>query len=155
MNMTPEVLKIVLSAIGGVVVGIIGVYREELKNILFGTRKFKYLVGEWDCIWHVNPSDTVKVAGTITDRVTISKVYGSVLKGNGSTGHLGKWDIKGKMSESAITIMYNPQRQDRKHNLGVVILQVEYSNKNELKGMWYQFNGLELVGGDTSWKKIN
>jgi hypothetical protein len=151
--MTDDQLKLVIGSAITLVVGIVGVFKDEILNF-FGTRKYKYLKGEWDCEWEENPNKNNPTGKSIKDRVLLTKVFGKIIKGKGSTGDLGNWNINGRISESAITISYNPKRDNIKHNLGVVILQIVYSNKTELKGKWYQFNGIELVGGDTIWKKV-
>lgn len=151
--MTPDQLEIVITAAISLTLGLIGLFKDEIVNF-FGTRKFKYLKGDWDCQWIEEKNRKHPDGRTITDRVTIKKVYGKIIKGKGSTGDLGEWHINGRISESAVTISYWPHRDNIKHNLGVVILQVEYDNKSELRGKWQQYNGVELVGGETIWKKI-
>ena len=146
-----DIILIILAVVGT----IIGIFKEEVVNFLFGGRKYKYLRGEWACQWVENPNKRHPDGKLINDRVTIKNVFGRLIKGHGSTGDLGKWTINGEISESVITISYKPDRDSLKHNLGVVILEVEYNNKNQLKGKWYQFDGHELVGGDANWVRVS
>lgn len=152
--MTIEQLKSILAIVLPIFGIIVGIFKDEIVNFLFGSRKYKYLKGQWSCEWKEEPSKLNPSGKTINDSVTLKNVYGELVKGKGSTGTLGEWSINGHISESAITISYKPKKDKKKHNLGVVILEVNDSTPNHLTGKWFQYNGLELVGGDTIWKKI-
>lgn len=150
--MTDEHIKLFGGLAIALIVGIITAFKEEIINS-FGTKQFKYLKGQWTCEWHEDPNRKYGGGQTINDSITITKVFGKLIKGYGSTGTLGKWKINGRISECVIAFSYIPQSDSKKHNLGVVILEVG-SNKTLLTGKWYQYNSIELVGGITTWKKV-
>jgi hypothetical protein len=152
--MSIELLKSLLSIILPILGIIVGIFKDEIVNYLFGSRKYKYLKGQWACEWKEESNKRNPNGKTINDSITIRSVYGEIVKGKGSTGVLGEWSINGQISESAITISYKPKKDKLKHNLGIIILEVNDSIHNELTGKWFQYNGLEVVGGDTKWIKI-
>jgi hypothetical protein len=145
--MNDVTVKIIIGIVSAVLVGALGVYKEEVKNFFISSKKYKYLLGKWQCNWELTSDGK-----TISDNVDIKSINGKILKGTGHTKDVGPWTFKGDISESTITLIYK-SGEGYDHS-GVIILKLDVYNKNEMDGVWSQHTRGNLVSGTTKWIKL-
>jgi hypothetical protein len=145
--MNDTIVKIIIGVIPAVVVGIVGLYKDEVKNFFISSKKYKYLIGKWQCSWKLNITGK-----TIFDNIDVKRINGRILKGTGHTKDVGPWAFKGNIGDSTITLIY--KSGDGYDHSGVIILKLDVYNKKEMQGVWSQHTRGVLVGGITKWQKL-
>ena len=155
---TPEilgVLKVIKTLLLPIFAIFIGIYKNELFQFFFGTRKYKYLKGNWNTYWTENASIRYPNGREIPPEVIeIKYVIGKIVIGTGNGVLYGKYDFKGHISDSAIAIRYSGVQTKSKPHPGVFILKFNDGNQEVLNGFWAQSKAEEIVHGTTKWEKV-
>ena len=146
---TSKLIITIISTFAGV---LIGVFKDEIKNLFLSSKKYAYLKGKWACKWKENPSVKFPNGKDIFDNIEIKAISGRILKGEGNTKGVGSWMFKGNIADSTLTITYkNVKGSDRS---GVIILKLDQDDEAVLEGVWSQHRSGEIVVGTTTWNKI-
>jgi hypothetical protein len=140
-------LKIIIGFVITLIIGALGVYKDEVKNFFISSKKYKYLIGKWQCSWKLNATGKA-----IFDNIEVKSINGRILKGSGHTKDVGPWSFKGDIADSTITLIY--KSGDGYDHSGVIILKLDIYNKKEMEGVWSQHTRGNLVSGTTKWQRL-
>ena len=143
--------QVLPAVVGAVLGGVIGVFREDIRNLLDRKtrRRNEYLLDAWDCTWNTLEP---KPEPQILDRVTITSVRGNVVKAVGTTPKFGVWDADGRAAYLAVSFSYSG-REAQQNLIGAIALKKVQNNV--MSGAWAQYSGSgDVVSGTTEWHRV-
>ncbi|MCK6544210.1 hypothetical protein L6Q79_16195 [bacterium] len=146
-----SVIVIIKHIIIPLVFWIIGIYIDDIRNFLFGGRKYSYLKGTWITEWWQIDSDNK--TKLLSSSITITAVYGKILRGYGHSVTYGEFNFKGKIANSAFVAQYTGKSKIAQDRPGVFLLRIDTEQPNVLAGVWAQNKNDIIVRGDTLWRQ--
>jgi len=108
--MDATVTSAIIAAIGAILGAIAKTLAPDLRLLLTGkTRTNSDLVGKWKCSWVVTRDTGEKKE--INDIASISKVWGEELWAKGTNTEYGNYEIRGRISRSALVTLHYHRRE--------------------------------------------
>lgn len=145
-------LATVMGTIGGAVCGAIAKeFAPDLRALVTGNAwTNSRLKGDWKCTWF-ETSETDEI--TMTDAVTVSRIWGERLWARGKNTEYGDYDITGRVSSSLLVTLHYKGVHNRQLLGGVVIMNLN-PTWEKMTGYWYEYGReAKIVGGRTLWEK--
>jgi hypothetical protein len=150
-NPTVTITVAVISASGAILVVLIKILYDILKNIQIGKKKgSEDFVGKWDCVWIYNyPTQAKK---PFKDKVEITKASGDKLFATGSNNS-GTYDLIGSIKNNDI-ILLSYSGENLRNVVGGVVVLIADKKRKSMQGRWDEYiNDGNFRGGTTTWEK--
>lgn len=159
----------------GLLTTLYGVYSDDVNNYLFGGDEHKWIKKTWCAEWEFSSAEELQayvkqypsneyqdVIDTlsngklgIVDNITIEKIYGNKIKGQGHHSTRGNWSFTGTIEHETIRCEYNSEKGRYKKLSGVFFLRFSKENPDIIIGKWMQNSNLQdfsIIGGATRWQ---
>ena len=133
--MSGEVVAALIGIAGTLVGGLLGAFREDVRALFRrGREPNRDLIGTWVATWTIEqpPAESVK------DSISISRVVGEKVEGQGVFPDLGPYLISGRLSPAnLLTLTY--EGIGTKRSLGGVIIVHLNASRTEMQGHWIEY----------------
>lgn len=146
--MDKTIVASAISAASGIVVALITVFHEDMKNLIFSSPVHNYLKGSWKCRWEATAPPGQPA---LQDEIKVERVRGASVRGKGNNADFGDYHLHGEADHFVVTLQYDGI-DNNKGLVGVVILKKVTLAK--LTGVWCQYSSDgSLKSGTTVWDK--
>lgn len=135
--MPTEVTSALIGVAGTIIGALGGAFRDDIRSFLKRSEApNKDLLGLWTATWTI---ERPRGRPDIKDAITVKRVLGERLEGEGIFPELGPYRVQGRLTQSnLVTLTYEGIGEKRSLG-GVIILQLNAS-RTEMEGHWIECN---------------